>query len=131
FPYTALFRSVRAFTDVGLWIRSLEFQDAIAEIDLFELDTEKYCINTLVLRPIIGFQRTDFPQKRSDVLLALCDFCRRIIGQPIIPSVQSGVAAPDWIILVSPGVVVLRHFVQGRDCCAYLLIFEGVLIYSR
>src|SRR4030095_7443582 len=110
---------------------SFELQCASAEIDRFELSTEKDCINALLLRPVIGFHSPDFPEKRADMLLTLCDFCRRIIGQPIIPGVQSGIAASDWIVLVSPGVIVVGHFVQSRDCCAYLLIFKSVLIYSR
>ncbi len=60
------------------------------------------------------------------MLRALRHFGWRIIGQPIVPRMQSGVAAPDGIILIAPGVVVVRQFVQRRDCRIRILIFKSL-----
>src|SRR6266516_6969779 len=60
------------------------------------------------------------------MLLALCDFGRRIIGQPIVPGMQSGVTAADRIILIPPGVVIVRHLVQRRDRRIHALSLKGV-----
>jgi len=41
--------------------------------------------------------------------------CGRKVGQPIVPSVEAGVAARDRIVLVPPVVVIVRQFVErGR-----------------
>ena len=65
------------------------------------------------------------------MLRALRSLRRRIIGQPIVPRMQSGIAATDRIILIAPGVVVVRHFVQRRDCGIRILIFKGIFVYRR
>ena len=66
-----------------------------------------------------------------DVLRALCDFGRRIIGKPVVPGMQSGVAAADRIVFISPGVIIVRHFVQCRGRRAHALIFKRLRIYGR
>jgi hypothetical protein len=48
-----------------------------------------------------------------NVLNALRDFGRRIIRQPIVPGVQTGLAASDREFLVSPGIEFIRQLVQG------------------
>ena len=60
------------------------------------------------------------------MLRAFRDFSRRIIGQPIVPRVKSGLAAPDGIILIPPCVVVVCELVQRCGCRAHTLIFESV-----
>ena len=65
------------------------------------------------------------------MLRALRNLGRRIIGQLIVPRMQSGVAAADRIILIAPGIVVVRHFVQRRDCGIRILIFKGIFVYRR
>src|SRR6266700_2753585 len=60
------------------------------------------------------------------MLLALCDFGRRIIGQPIVPGMQSGVTAADRIILIPPDVVIVRYLVQRRDRRVHALSLKGV-----
>ena len=65
------------------------------------------------------------------MLCALRRFGRRIIGQPIVPRMQSGVAAADRIILIAPGIVILRQFVLRRDRRIRVLIFKGFFVYRR
>src|SRR5437762_180130 len=65
------------------------------------------------------------------MLLALCDFGRRIIGQPIVPGMQSGVTAADRIILIPPGVVIVRHLVQCRDRRIHALSPKSIGAYAR
>jgi len=60
------------------------------------------------------------------MLRAFRDFSWRIIGQPIVPRVKSGLAAPDGIILIPPRVVVVCEFVQRCRCRAHTLIFKSV-----
>jgi hypothetical protein len=72
-----------------------------------------------------------FFEKRMNMLRALRNFGRRIIGQPIVPRMQSGVAAADRIILIAPGVVIVRQFVQRRDPRIRILIFKGLFVYRR
>ena len=60
------------------------------------------------------------------MLGALRDFSWRIIGQPIVPGVKSGLAAADGIILIPPRVVVVCELVQRCSCHAHTLIFESV-----
>ena len=43
---------------------------------------------------------------------ALRDLRRRIIGQPIIPGMQSGITGAHGIVLVPPGVKLVRELVQ-------------------
>src|SRR6266566_3139135 len=66
-----------------------------------------------------------------NMLRTVDDFCGRIVGQPIVPSVQSGVAAADRIILIAPGVVAIRQLVQCRDGRAHILIFKSLFVYCR
>ena len=65
------------------------------------------------------------------MLSAFCDFRWRIIGQPIVPRVKSGLAAPDGIILIPPCVVVVCELVQRCNFRAHTLIFERVGINGR
>ena len=102
---------VRAFTRVNLRICLLEFQEAIPEIDVLELRPKQDPVDALVLRPIIGFHRAHLFQQCADALCALCDFCWRIIGQPIVPGVKANVAAANGIIFIAPCVIIVSHFV--------------------
>ena len=65
------------------------------------------------------------------MLRAFCDFSWRIIGQPIVPRVKPGLAAPDGIILIAPRVIVVCEFVQRCSCRAHTLIFERVVTDGR
>lgn len=60
------------------------------------------------------------------MLRALRDFSWRIISQPIVPRVKSGLAAPDGIIFIPPRVVVVCELVQRCSCHADILILESV-----
>ena len=121
---------VRAFTCVNLRVCLRGFQDAIAEIDALQLREKKHPIDARVLWPGISFHRAHFVQQRTDVLGALRDFCRRIIGQPIIPRMQSGIAATDRIILISPRIIIVCHFAQGGSFRVGTLILERTLVYA-
>ena len=46
------------------------------------------------------------------MFLALGDFCRGKISQPIIPGMQTGLAARDRENLIAPGVEFVRQFPQ-------------------
>src|SRR4029453_3319084 len=54
------------------------------------------------------------------------NFTRRIISQPIVPGMKSGLAAADRIILIPPRVVIVWELVQHCRCRARTLIFESV-----
>ncbi len=57
---------------------------------------------------------------------AFRDFSWRIVSQPIVPGMESGLAAADRIILIPPRVVVVCELMQRCSCHAHALIFEGV-----
>ena len=67
------------------------------------------------------------------MLRALRDFTWRIIGQPIIPRVRSGLAASDRVILIPPRVIIVGELVQRRSRHADILILEsvGINVWSR
>src|SRR5262249_33555437 len=50
----------------------------------------------------------------------------RIIGQSIVPGMESGLAAADRMILIAPRVVVIGELVQRCSRCAHALIFESI-----
>ena len=54
------------------------------------------------------------------MLSALGDLTRRIICQPIVPGMKSGLAAADRIILIPPRVVVVCELVQRADAALTL-----------
>ena len=62
---------------------------------------------------------------------AFRDFSWRIVSQPIVPGMESGLAAPDRIILIPPRVVVVCKLMQRCSCHAHALIFESVGINAR
>ena len=47
---------------------------------------------------------------------------RRVIGQLRIPSVESGVAAADGIVLVPPVIIFVRQFVERDDLSGLLRV---------
>src|SRR5262249_11254108 len=103
--------SVCAFLRVNLRIGELELQNAIAELSVLELRPKENPIDTLVFRPVISFHRTHLLQERTHVLRALSNFGWRIIGQPIVPGVKSGLTATNRIILIAPRIVIIGELV--------------------
>ena len=59
------------------------------------------------------------------MLRAFRYFCGRKVGQPIVPSVEAGVAARDRIVLVSPVVVIVRQFVERGRAHDVVLVRTG------
>src|SRR6516225_348475 len=60
------------------------------------------------------------------VLSAFGNFGRRIVSQPVIPGMKSGLAAADGIILIARRVVLLGELVQRCSRSTHALIFESV-----
>ena len=100
---------VGAFANVNLRIGAFEFQNTITKIDVLQLCAEQDPVDAIVLWPVIGLHRAHLFQERMHVLRALCDFRLRIISQPVVPCMQSCVAATDRVIFVPPGVILVGH----------------------
>ena len=50
------------------------------------------------------------------MLCPLGDFGGRIIGQPIVPCVQSRLAAANRIVFIPPRVIIVGQLEQSRNC---------------
>ena len=106
--------AAHAFAHVNLRVRLVRFQDTISEIDILELGAEKKRVDAVVFRPIVNLEAAHFLEQRMDVLRALRDFRGGIITQLVVPGVQTGLAAAHRIVFISPGVIIVRQFVQLR-----------------
>ena len=62
------------------------------------------------------------------MLCALRDLSRRIIGQPIVPRVQSSLAAANRIIFIPPRIIIVGQLEQGCNGRGQALLFEGVCL---
>ncbi len=105
---------IGAFADVNLRVRPLEFENAIFEIGILQLRAKENRVDALVLWPTVDLHRADFFEQRVHMQCALRDFRRRIIGQPIVPRVQSGIATAHRIIFIAPRIVIVGQRVQRR-----------------
>src|SRR5437868_3776773 len=105
----------RTFAGVSLRIYELEFQDAISEVDVFELRTKQKRVDLVVLRPVVDLECAHLVEQLANVLRALINFCRRIIAEFVVPGMQTALAAADRIVFVSPVVIIVCQLVQrGR-----------------
>jgi hypothetical protein len=98
-----------------LRIGFLGLQDAAAECVPFQLRAEKHPIDAVFLRPLRARHRVDLVEQFPDVLGALGDLCRGIIGQPVVPGVKPGIAAVNGEVLIAPGVKFICDLPERGD----------------
>jgi hypothetical protein len=99
--------AVRAFAHIQLRIGFLRLQDTAPKVEVFELGAEEQPVDSIVLGPLRGRHRADLVEQLADMLAALGDLRRGIVGQAVVPGVETGIARSDGKIFISPGVEVL------------------------